>query len=158
MKKIKKGCLFGCLVPIIILLLTFAVWTQHRHFYTVDTVTFTVWETWGGYAYITPYKYRRLFVRPQENYIRVRNLGSVEIFIGKDKRLYILNSHIHDIYSNPVEINLKKWDYEHFTSINTLSSIDSLRLKRNYFRDSIKLPGLVIDLLGSMRVHIWNYE
>ena len=153
----KKGCLFGCLVPIIILLLTFVVWTQQRHFYTVQDITFTVWKTWGGNAYITPYKYRRLFVRPRENYIRTSNLSLVRIYIGKDNKLYIFSDHFTEAMTlNTIEINLKKWNYELFTHTNELGSVDSWSLKRSYFRNSLKLPYLDMQI-GSMIVRIGNY-
>ena len=60
----------------------------YRTFYVINDVEFTVWKTCNGCCYITPYKYWGVLL-PKDNYIRISNIGTADIFISKGKTLYV---------------------------------------------------------------------
>lgn len=72
-------CMFG-------LVLFRVFW--YRNFYIINEVVFTVWKTCNGCCYITPYKYWGV-LPPKDNYLRISNIGSADIFICKGKTLCV---------------------------------------------------------------------
>ena len=61
------------------------VW--YRTFYIINEVEFTVWKTYKG-CYIIPYKYWGV-LPPKDNYLRISNIGTADIFICKGKTLCV---------------------------------------------------------------------
>ena len=121
-------------------------WKQYRHFYQVGNVTLTVWKKWGGYCYITPYKYWGISA-PEKNYIKMSNLGDVHIYVDKDSTLLIFNHYINDTGGgNKVECNLTDYRYQHFDiKKHSSSEIESWHKKFKSI-DSLKLPYIYIDV------------
>ena len=82
--KVLKTFLLGFCMFALVLFRVF--W--YRNFYIINEVVFTVWKTCNGCCYITPYKYWG--VLPQkDNYLRISNIGSADIFICKGKTLCV---------------------------------------------------------------------
>lgn len=81
--KIQKSFLLGfCIFASV---LFSVVW--YRSFYIINEVEFSVWKTYKG-CYITPYKYWGA-LPPKDNYLRISNIGTVDIFMCKDKTLCV---------------------------------------------------------------------
>ena len=81
--KVKKSLLLG--LCIFAYVLFSVIW--YRTFYVINEVEFTVWKTYKG-CYITPYKYWGV-LPPKDNYLRISNIGTADIFICKDKTLCV---------------------------------------------------------------------
>ena len=107
----KRG--IGCLFLVIILIFVWIALSQYRHFYNVGNMTFTVWKTGNGYCYITPYKYWSVTI-PNTNYIRVPNLGGVNIFILKDSTLVIFQEFIYEKGTEFTECVLSDYKYRFY--------------------------------------------
>ena len=129
----KKFLIFvvSVILSIVVLIL---ISSQYRHFYQVDNMTFTVWKKWGGYCYVTPYRYWGLFT-PERNYIKMSNVGNVNVYLDKNSTLLIFNESTNDGATNDVECHLQTYKFKHF-SLNSLSSMEETRLfevkKRGY--------------------------
>ncbi len=82
-RKSKKSFLLG--LCIFASVLFSVIW--YRTFYVINEVEFTVWKTYKG-CYITPYKYWGV-LPPEDNYLRISNIGTADIFICKDKTLCV---------------------------------------------------------------------
>lgn len=128
-----------------IILLIF-VYMEYRQFYRVDDMTFTVWRKYGGYCYITPYRYWGLSA-PENDYIKARNVGAVHIFINnKDSSLLIFNYLINDCYSNDIECVFQNFKHQHFkVKNNTMEDITNWQIKSLEYRDSLSC--IDIDIL-----------
>lgn len=83
-RKGKKSFLLG--LCIFASVLFSVIW--YRTFYVINEVEFTVWKTCNGCCYITPYKYWGV-LPPKDNYLRISNIGSADIFICKGKTLCV---------------------------------------------------------------------
>ena len=81
--KVQKSFLLGFCMFAFVLFRVFWYWT----FYIINEVEFTVWKTYKG-CYITPYKYWGV-LPPEDNYLRISNIGTADIFICKDKTLCV---------------------------------------------------------------------
>lgn len=111
---------------------------QFRHFYQVDNMTFTVWKKWGGYCYVTPYRYWGLFT-PKRDYIKMSNVGNINIYLDKDSTLLIFNESTNDGICNDVECHLHTYKFKHFY-LDSLSSMEETRLfemKRVEYRQTL---------------------
>lgn len=82
-RKGKKSFLLG--LCIFASVLFSVIW--YRTFYVINEVEFTVWKTYKG-CYITPYKYWGV-LPPEDNYLRISNIGTADVFICKDKTLCV---------------------------------------------------------------------
>lgn len=82
--KVHKTFLLGFCIFAFVLFRVF--W--YRTFYIINEVEFTVWKTCNGCCYITPYKYCGV-LPPKDNYLRISNIGSADIFICKGKTLCV---------------------------------------------------------------------
>lgn len=81
--KVQKSFLLGfCIFTSV---LFSVIW--YRTFYVINEVELTVWKTYKG-CYITPYKYWGV-LPPKDNYLRISNIGTADIFICKDKTLCV---------------------------------------------------------------------
>ena len=119
-------------------------WKQYRHFYQVGNITLTVWKKWGGYCYITPHKYWGISA-PENNYIKMRNLGDIYIYVDKDSTLLIFNYPNYGC-ENYVECNLTDYHYQHFEVGLEPSSDDESWRNKIASIDSLKLPYIYIDV------------
>lgn len=143
MKK-KRGCLFGCLSILIILILLLVVEFQYRHFYKVGNMDFTFWKTGKG-CYIMPYKYWGVTI-PKDNYMKAPNKGGVIIFIGEDTTLYIFPDFVSYSGVDTIECNLSLYKYKHFPYINEIEHIKAMQDMRIYLK-SCGYPYIEIYLL-----------
>ena len=86
--KVQKSFLLGfCIFTSV---LFSVIW--YRTFYVINGVELTVWKTYKG-CYIIPYKYWGV-LPPKDNYLRISNIGTADIFICKDKHYVFLLIHI----------------------------------------------------------------
>lgn len=137
---------------ICIILLAF-IWKQYRHFYQVDDVTFTAWKTSEGYCYITPYKYWGVSP-PKNNYIKLSNVGYINIFIDKDSTLLIFNDYFY-LKNNNVECKFNDYKYKHF-GLDSLSSMKETKLHEIKRKEHKRyLPYIEMDV-GYMKVETQN--
>lgn len=141
-------------IIVLSLILFVFVYSQYRYFYKVDDVTFTVWKKWGGYCYITPYRYWGLSA-PENDYIKARNVGKVHIFINnRDSSLLIFNYSSHDVYSNDIECVFSNFKFQHFkVKSNTGEDIMDWEIKSGEYRDSLSC--IDIDI---MHMKVWIKE
>ena len=132
--------ILGCIV------LSIFIWNQYRHFYHVGNMTFTVWKKYGGYCYITPYKYWGISA-PKKDYIKLSNIADIDIYIDKDSTLLIFNDYLYLKYpDNKVECNFSTFKYKHFM-LDSLSSIENTKLhelERIIYKR--KYPFIYIDI------------
>ena len=118
------------------------VWSQFRHFYIVNNVSFTVWKRVGGYCYVIPGRYYSL-KKPKKDYIRVSNVGSLLICLKNDSSLVLFNNRYID--NDSVYINFKNYKFEYYSpnsrSIDEIKKWDEMRSvnRRN-------LPFLEVDI------------
>lgn len=96
------------LIAIIIMLLSFFIWKQYRHFYRVDNIVFTVWKTSTGYCYITPYMYFGVFI-PQDNFIKVSNAANTHIYVKDASTLVVFNQEYNNGAQNDIECHFTKF-------------------------------------------------
>lgn len=118
------------------------VWSQFRHFYIVNNISFTVWKRVGGYCYVMPGRYYSL-KKPKKDYIRVSNVGSLLICLKNDSSLVLFNNRYID--NDSVYINFKNYKFEYyspnFRSIDEIKKWDEMReLNRR------NLPFLEVDI------------
>lgn len=118
------------------------VWSQFRHFYIVNNISFTVWKRVGGYCYVIPGRYYSL-KKPKKDYIRVSNVGSLLICLKNDSSLVLFNNRYID--NDSVYINFKNYKFEYYSpnsrSIDEIKKWDEMRSvnRRN-------LPFLEVDI------------
>ena len=128
------------------------IWTQYRHFYQVDNITFTIWKQFGGDCYITPYRYW-WFSTPKKDYIKTSNVGGVLIHINEDSTLIIFNNcYIND------DVKCHFTNYKNQCNSPDPSNYEEIKAwneKRNSYRDS--LPFIEIDV-REMNVFIQNFS
>lgn len=88
--KVLKTFLLGFCIFALVLFRVFCLFRVflYRNFYIINEVEFTVWKTSNGCCYITPYKYWGV-LPPKDNYLRISNIGSADIFICKGKTLCV---------------------------------------------------------------------
>lgn len=122
------------------IILLFFVWTEYRHFYEIDNVTFTVWKRLGGKCYITPYKYWGL-TAPKKDYIIAPNLGSIAIFIDKDSTLIIFDE---DLLKNTIECHFINYKYRYIPYSQELDSIKSQAKRQREYEKT--MPHIYINL------------
>lgn len=137
-----------CIIALVV------TWKQYRHFYQVGNTTLTVWKKWGGYCYITPYKYWGIYA-PENNYIKMLNFGHVNIFINKDSTLLILNGPTNNGRKNNIECYLPDYRYLHFyikKEDRSFSATESWDEKIDSI-ESLRLPSIHIDV-SDMSVEI----
>lgn len=118
------------------------IWSQFRHFYIVNNVSFTVWKRVGGYCYVIPGRYYSL-KKPKKDYIRVSNVGSLLICLKNDSSLVLFNNRYID--NDSVYINFKNYKFEYYSpnsrSIDEIKKWDEMR---NVNRRN--LPFLEVDI------------
>ena len=120
-------------ITIMVLAMFVFVWSQFRHFYIVNNISFTVWKRVGGYCY----------VKPKKDYIRVSNVGSLLICLKNDSSLVLFNNRYID--NDSVYINFKNYKFEYYSpnsrSIDEIKKWDEMRSvnRRN-------LPFLEVDI------------
>lgn len=152
---IKKFLIFIMSVALSIGIVVF-FFCQFRHFYQVDNMTFTVWKKWGGYCYVTPYRYWGLFT-PRGDYIKMPNVGNINIYIDNDSTLLIFNESTNDGICNDVECHFYTYKFKHFY-LDSLSSLEETRLfemKRVGYRQTLPF----IDISPrSMWVEVGNFS
>ena len=136
-----KKIIIKIIIIIISLFLLLWIWGQSRNFYTVNNITFTVWKRFGGYCYITPYKYYGV-TKPKNDYIIASNSGGIYVYIAKDSTLIIYDN----AYAiRGIECNFSSFKWHH---LKNPSPYD-----RNFAfkRDSLygNLPTLDVDIRNS---------
>lgn len=129
-------------ITIMVLAMFVFVWSQFRHFYIVNNISFTVWKRVGGYCYVMPGRYYSL-KKPKKDYIRVSNVGSLLICLKNDSSLVLFNNRYID--NDSVYINFKNYKFEYYSpnsrSIDEIKKWDEMREvnRRN-------LPFLEVDI------------
>ena len=129
-------------ITIMVLAMFVLVWSQFRHFYIVNNISFTVWKRVGGYCYVIPGRYYSL-KKPKKDYIRVSNVGSLLICLKNDSSLVLFNNRYID--NDSVYINFKNYKFEYYSpnsrSIDEIKKWDEMRSvnRRN-------LPFLEVDI------------
>ena len=129
-------------ITIMVLAMFVFVWSQFRHFYIVNNISFTVWKRVGGYCYVIPGRYYSL-KKPKKDYIRVSNVGSLLICLKNDSSLVLFNNRYID--NDSVYINFKNYKFEYYSpnsrSIDVITKCDEMRSvnRRN-------LPFLEVDI------------
>lgn len=129
-------------ITIMVLAMFVFVWSQFRHFYIVNNISFTVWKRVGGYCYVIPGRYYSL-KKPKKDYIRVSNVGSLLICLKNDSSLVLFNNRYID--NDSVYINFKNYKFEYYSpnsrSIDEIKKWDEMRSvnRRN-------LPFLEVDI------------
>lgn len=134
---VKKLFILIMLVVLSIGTLVFS-FCQFRYFYRVDNMTFTVWKKLGGYCYVLPYRYWGLF-SPVKDYIKMSNVGNINIYLDKDSTLLIFNEPTNDGICNDVECHFQTYKFKHFC-LDSLSSMEETRLfemKRIGYRQTL---------------------
>ena len=115
-------------ITIMVLAMFVFVWSQFRHFYIVNNVSFTVWKRVGGYCYVIPGRYYSL-KKPKKDYIRVSNVGSLLICLKNDSSLVLFNNRYID--NDSVYINFKNYKFEYYSpnsrSIDEIKKWDEMR-------------------------------
>ena len=129
-------------ITIMVLAMFVFVWSQFRHFYIVNNISFTVWKRVGGYCYVIPGRYYSL-KKPKKDYIRVSNVGSLLICLKNDSSLVLFNNRYID--NDSVYINFKNYKFEYYSpnsrSIDEIKKWDEMRsVKRR------NLPFLEVDI------------
>lgn len=116
---------------------------EHRYFYTIHDINFTVWKRLGGDCIIMPYKYYGLTV-PKSDYIIASNRGAISIFVNNDLSLIFYN----EAYDQKEQINFNlpnyKYNYIEYPRKEGIDSIRSYAKKQSELREY--LPNIYIDI------------
>jgi hypothetical protein len=106
--KWKKKNAFLCFSAFIFISAIILIFYLHRSFYSVGGINFTVWKTYAG-CYVMPYRYWGI-CKPNNNYLRLSNIGAIDIYIRKDSTLMLFADPHRDGYAE-LDCHLKKYRY-----------------------------------------------
>ncbi len=138
-----KKLLFIC-----VLIATFVFWfDQKRKFYQVENTYFTVWDTWGGKCYITPYKYRGI-TPPKKDYIIAPIRGAVTVFLKNDSSFIFSDQSDSRKHAYDYEFHLDNYEYEFIPRPNNYE--EYLQQKQKGYRKLY--PYIFINILENYAI------
>lgn len=141
--KLKKKIFFFYLCFIAFMSSIIFAFYESRNFYSIGDMDFTVWKTWHG-CYIIPFQYFGI-CKPQKDYLKLSNIGAIDIFIQSDSTLVIFADPHRDGYTE-IKCNLKKYRYYTYAIGNGMEELEqSKQWIKLWKRYSSKYPSLSID-------------
>ena len=131
------------------------VFYEGRTFYSIHKKNFTIWKTYSG-CYIMPYRYWGL-CKPNKNYLRLSNIGAIDIFILDDSTLSIFADPHIDGYAD-IEFHMENSKFYTYTASNGIKELEQSRQWLKLWNEHRSMyPYLSIDAREG-NVKIWNYK
>ena len=131
------------------------VFYEGRSFYSIDKRDFTIWKTYDG-CYIMPFRYWGLS-KPNKNYLRLSNIGAIDIFVLNDSTLSIFADPHRDGYAD-IECHIENSKYYTYTASNGIEELEkSKQWLKLWNKHRSMYPYLSIDAREG-NVKIWNYK
>ena len=131
------------------------VFYEGRSFYSIHKKNFTIWKTYSG-CYIMPYRYWGL-CKPNKNYLRLSNIGAIDIFILDDSTLSIFPDPHIDGYAD-IEFHMENSKFYTYTASNGIKELEQSRQWLKLWNEHRSMyPYLSIDARED-HVKVWNYK